>query len=98
MIDNSKETEDCGGCKEEIEPQAEICIQYEQNADLNVIQNVLENRFGYSATRVSTAVKFMNNIGECMIYTGNYKDAIEHAQVLMNLNVKHIVRYTKLLK
>lgn len=98
MMDTSKDAEDCGGCKEETEPQAEICIQYEQNANLDVIQNVLENRFGYSATRVGTAVKFMNTIGECMIYTGNYKDAIEHAQVLMNLNVKHIVRYTKIFK
>lgn len=98
MMDNSKVTEDCGGCKESADPEAEICILYEQNANLDVIENVLEKRFDYTATRISTAIRFMNSIGECMIYTGHYTDVIEHAQYLSNLNIKHIVRYTKLIK
>lgn len=86
------------GCKETAETLLSLYLVNDSNIDYEVLQRVMENVFGYTSTRVSTAVKFMHAHGKCLIYEDVYSTVIERAQILANNNIKHSITNEQIFK
>lgn len=86
------------GCKDDNIILLSLYIEKTANINYDTLQHILETQFGYSASRTSTAIKFMHMYGKCLIYEDTHTNVIEKAQILANNNIQHSIKNEQIFK